>query len=147
MVRYSYDIPQPERTNAPSVRRESQPLSDGLFGPDGLALDGRMAPPLDEGDVVPCSVLEQGVPPSRKVRRDAVTSLVVGTDDAAIEHGVIQGRETERNELMEGRVDRRRRPGIGECAKYGRCIAIIGGFLSGKRIGTVHVRQSSAMSR
>ena len=113
-------------------------MSDVQFGPDRLRLDGRMAPPLDDRDVVPCSVFEQGVPSSRKVRRDAIASLVVGTDDAAIEYGVRQGREAERDERMEGRVDRRCRPGIGECAKYGRCIAIIGGVLGGKRIDTVH---------
>ena len=97
-----------------------------LFRPDGLRLDGRMAPPLDEGDRLPCRVLEQGIPLSRKVGHNVVMSRVVGTDDDAAEYGGIKGREAERDERMQGH--RRRRSRVGECSIYGRCVsAILGG--------------------
>lgn len=105
-------------------------MSNVLFCPDGLRLDGRMAPPLDEGDILPCRVFDQGDPLARG--RDAIIRLIVGADDAGIENGGVQGREAERDERMEGWVDRRRRrSGIGECSKYGRCIGIVFGGVLG----------------
>lgn len=109
-----------------------------LFRPDGLRLDGRMAPPLDEGGRLPCPVPKQGVPLSRKVGHDVVMSRVVGTDNDAAEYGGVQGREAERDERMEGH--RRRRSRVGECSIYGRCVcAILGGVvLGGKGIRAVY---------
>lgn len=126
--------------NARSIRGELQPLTDGLC-PDDLGLDGRMRLPRDVGDGVSRPVFKEGV--SLTVAgHDVVTRLVVGSDDLTVENGRIKGRESERDERMEGRVHGRGCSGIGECSKYGRCmgrINVLGGVLSRKGVDTVHV--------
>lgn len=130
---------EPATQDTPSVRRELQPLADGLSRRDVLRLDRRRVLPRDEGDVVARAVLEQGI--FLPGGHDAETRLVVGTGDFAVEHGRMQRREPERHE----RGERRRHGGrwlrIGECTKYGRCVGGIstaGCLLRRKWVETVH---------
>lgn len=91
----------------PSIRGQSQPLPGWLLLCDALRLDRRMTLPLDEGDIMPRSGFEQGEGQtlSGAIGDEAVISLFGGTDDVTIEDGGIQGRESERDERMQGWVD------------------------------------------
>lgn len=103
-----------------------------------------MAPPLDEGDVMPRSGFEQGVAQALPgdVGHEAVIGLVGGTDDGAVEEGGIQGREPKGDEGVQGWVGRRGRCRIWERTKYGRWMGgiIVGGVLGRKGIESVHCR-------
>lgn len=100
-------VPGTRNGDEPSIRGQSQPLTDRLFLRDALRFDRRMTPPLDEGDIMPRGGFEQRETRTLTgdVGHDAVVSLVGGSDDLTIEYGWIQGREAERDERVQGWVD------------------------------------------
>lgn len=57
--------------------------------------------PPDEGDVVPCTVLDKSV--ALAAGHDAEAGLAVGTNDFRVKDGRIERCEAERDERMEGR--------------------------------------------